>query len=83
MAVILSQTVWRNLKVAAKLNYDTQGGTAMMPFTVLRRFSGSDYLLPGLEEQDRPDGNSKEEQPYFTILSTPDYPGFDFFPSAA
>ena len=25
-----------------------------MPFTVLRRFSGSDYLLPGLEEQDRP-----------------------------
>ena len=26
----------------------------MMLFTVLRRFSGSDYLLPGLEEQDRP-----------------------------
>ena len=55
----------------------------MMPFTVLRRFSGSDYLLPGSEEQDRPDGNSKEEQPYFTILSYPDYTGFDFFPSAA
>ena len=28
----------------------------MIPFTVLRRFSGSDYLLPGSEEQDRPDG---------------------------
>ena len=28
----------------------------MMPFTVLRRFSGSDYLLPGLEEQDRQPG---------------------------
>ena len=25
----------------------------------LRRFSGSDYLLPGLEEQDRPDGKPK------------------------
>ena len=44
----------------------------MMLFTVLRRFSGSDYLLPSLEEQDRPDGNSKEEQPYFTILSYPE-----------
>ena len=53
----------------------------MMPFTVLRRFSGSDYLLPGSEEQDRPDGNSKEEQP--SILSYPGYPGFDSFPSAA
>lgn len=55
----------------------------MKSFTVLRRFSGSDYLLPGSEEQDRPDGNSKEEQPYFTILSYPDYPGFDSFPNAA
>ena len=26
----------------------------MMPFTVLRRFSGSDSLRPGLEKQDRP-----------------------------
>ena len=49
----------------------------------LRRFSGSDYLLPGSEEQDRPDSSSKEEQPYFTILSYPGYPGFDSFPSAA
>lgn len=55
----------------------------MIPFTVLHRFSGSDYVLPGSEEQDKPDGKPKEEQPYFTILSTPDYPGFDFFPSAA
>ena len=55
----------------------------MMPFTVLRKFSGSDYLLPGSEEQDMPDGKFKEEQPYFTILATPDYPGFDSFPSAA
>ena len=55
----------------------------MMLFTVLRRFSGSDYLLPSLEEQDRPDSSSKEEQPYFTILSYPGYPGFDSFPSAA
>lgn len=55
----------------------------MIPFTVLRRFSGSDYLLPGLEEQDRPDGNSKEEQPYFKILANSEYLGFDSFPSAA
>ena len=55
----------------------------MKPFRVLRRFSGSDYLRPGLAEQDSPDGNSEEEHPYFTILSTPDYPGFDSFPSAA
>lgn len=55
----------------------------MMPFTVLRRFSGSDYLLPGSKEQDMPDGKSKEEQPYLTILATPDYPGVDSFPSAA
>lgn len=55
----------------------------MMPFTVLRRFSGSDYLLPGSGEQDKPDGKLKEEQPYFTILATPDYPGVDSFPSAA
>ena len=55
----------------------------MIPVTVLRRFSGSDYLLPGSEEQDKPDSNSKEEQPYFTILSSPKYPGFDSSPSAA
>ena len=55
----------------------------MMPFTVLRRFSGSDYLLPGLEEQDRPDGNSKEEQPYFITWATSEHTGFNQFPSAA
>ena len=55
----------------------------MMPFTILHRFSGSDYVLPGSEEQDKPDKDSKEEQPYFTILSSPKYPGFDSFPSAA
>ena len=56
---------------------------SMIPFTVLRRFSGSDYSLPDVEEQDKPDRNSKEEQPYFTILSSPKYPGFDSSPSAA
>lgn len=55
----------------------------MMPVTLLRRFSGSDYVLPGSEEQDKPDSNSKEEQPYFTILSSPKYPGLDSSPSAA
>jgi len=55
----------------------------MKPFTVLRRFSGSDYRLPGGVEQDKPDGNVKEDHPYFTILSSPESPGPDAFPSAA
>lgn len=55
----------------------------MKPFTVLQRFTGSDYSLPSAEEQDRPDKNTKEEQPYFTILSSPQSPGLDTFPSAA
>lgn len=39
----------------------------MMPFTVLRRFSGSDYLLPGTE-QDKPDKSSKEEERPFELI---------------
>ena len=55
----------------------------MKPFTVLQRFTGSDYSLPSTEEQDKPDGNVKEDHPYFTILSSPESPGLDTFPSAA
>lgn len=55
----------------------------MKPFTILQRFTGSDYSLPSTEEQDKPDKNTKEEHPYFTILSSPQHSGPDAFPSAA
>ena len=55
----------------------------MIPFTVLHIFFGSDYVLPGSEEQEKPEKDSKEEQPYFITWATSEHTGFNQFPSAA